>query len=169
MRARRGWRSLAAILAYVQVAFNLLLYAVHPVWSTIVLALVWLVTGGFFTGSALIHQRRERGRAVRFEAPLQPRVSDPVISAVALNYSNAARQHVPVRHGDLRRSFTLDAGEQVLPVGWKRVESARGTQYVQECSHWPRDEVKLSDGSVAAYICRRCGHDWANEDWVRSH
>lgn len=58
----------------------------------------------------------------------------------------------------------LEPGERLipLPAGLKRT----ATGYTQECSHWPRDEVTLSDGTTVAYICRRCGHDWVNEQWV---
>lgn len=59
------------------------------------------------------------------------------------------------RTGGMWKSITLEAGEAVL-----RPPAPKA------CTHWPRDEVKLSDGAVAAYICRRCDHSWANEDWV---
>jgi hypothetical protein len=72
------------------------------------------------------------------------------------------------RVGASRSSIVLSPGERVIPlpqVGGVRKPQvpARGT-----CSHWPRDEVRLSDGSLVAYICRRCGRDWANEEWVTS-
>lgn len=35
-------------------------------------------------------------------------------------------------------------------------------------NHWPRDAVRLADGTVVAHICRRCDHSWANEHWVTS-
>ena len=144
MRRVRGWRSLAALLALVQFAFNLLLFAVHPAWGSIVLALVWLATGGFFTGSAIIHRHHE------WSARQQHSIFFSVPGG-------------PVKAG---RTVVLEPGEQLLPEGWKRLETRRDTRYVQECSHWPRDDVKLNDGTTVAYICRRCDHDWVDENYV---
>jgi hypothetical protein len=46
--------------------------------------------------------------------------------------------------------------------------SARERRKVEarKCSHWPRVEVRLSDETVAAYICARCGESWHDAAWV---
>jgi len=112
------------ILAYVNVAFNLLA-------GSSLIAGIWLVAALGWTYLAVSARRRAQAIAPHSIVVLEP-------------------------------------GEQVipLPAGWKRIETQRGTRYIQECSHWPRDEVKLKDGAVVAHICRRCGHDWADERWI---
>lgn len=38
----------------------------------------------------------------------------------------------------------------------------------RRCGHWPRDAVRISDGTVVAHICRRCDVDWVNDHWVKT-
>jgi hypothetical protein len=66
--------------------------------------------------------------------------------------SRRLRSGAPVQP---RRHAFLYANERVIPA-----------PQVAAHSHWPRDEVQLNDGTTVAYICRRCDHSWANEDWV---
>lgn len=135
-------RPAAMSLAYFNVAFNLLLYAGNPRPSSLVVAGIWMVSALALTG-LVISARHRRQAAMRDHPvlmPAQPILPDPF------------RWAGP-------NTIVLGPGESVIPIP----RAAR-----KPCSHWPRDEVKLNDGSVAAYICRACGHDWANEDWVRS-
>lgn len=142
---------------YFNVASNLLLFAVNPAWGSMLLAWVWMVAGFVY----VISKRRRLPR--RFTAmPTLQQINNAPIPYLR----SEANRHMPVRTGQLRRSFILDAGERVIPIpqmGGVRTSQvpARGT-----CSHWPRDEVKLNDGTTVAYICRRCGKDWADEQWV---
>jgi len=130
-------------LAYINVAVNLLLYSANPAWGSLALVGIWLLVAALYT--AIIVKDRRR-------VP-------------------AAARHPFLFGGPVgTRAVVLERGESLvaLPNGWSRLETTRGTRYVKACSHWPRDEVKLADGTTAAYICRRCGHDWVNEDYVRS-
>lgn len=147
MRTLRRWRNLAMGLAYANVAWNLLLFAVNPAWGSLLLAGIWLIAALAWSGSLVLSKRREQAAARRhvFLTRPQPRLPDPFRPPV----------------------FVLQPGERVVSI--PQVGGQRMPQVPRRgCSHWPRDEVKLADGTTAAYICRRCGHDWANEDYVRS-
>lgn len=65
-----------------------------------------------------------------------------------------------------RSVVVLGPGERVIPI--PQVGGVRKPQVPDRgtCSHWSRHEVRLSDGTTVAYICRRCDHDWVNEQWV---
>lgn len=156
MRKLRRWRGLAAIMAWINVFWNLLLFAVNPAWGSLVLAGIWMLAGSAWTALSVSAKRRDRADATyEFLMRPQPKLPDPF------------RQP--------GRTYVLEPGERIfhLPQGFTRVETPRGTRYIRgtrairECSHWPRDEVKLADGTTVAYICRRCDHNWANEDYVR--
>jgi len=139
----RRWRSLTATLAYFNVAWNLLLYILNPAWGSLILAAIWLAVGALWS-TMIVKERR------RVQAATQRQSFLPGGSVVGAR---------PVVLGPSERLVSL-------PAGWSRQETEHGTRYIRQCSHWPRDEVKLKDGAVVAYICRRCGHDWADERWV---
>lgn len=135
------WRSLATTLAYFNVALNLL-------GGSLLLAGIWLVAALGWTGWMVSARRRRQADAWRHS---------PFIMR-----AGTVQMLAPVT-GELRRS--MQPGERVIPI--PQVGGVRKTQVPSRaCGHWPRDEVRLTDGTTVAYICRRCDHDWANEDWV---
>lgn len=116
-----------------------------------IVAFWWCI--GYITGQRplLKWSRRERIKKENLFAVEILRVRDEV--------NREINRQAP-RVGASRSSIVLRPGERVIPL--PQVPAR------QSCSHWPRDEVRLGDGSIVAYICRRCGRDWANEEWVTS-
>lgn len=139
MKSLRQYGWMVLPLVYFNVAWNLLLFGLNPAWGSMVLAWAWL-TAGF----ALVIRRRVVAKRQR---------------ATARNHAFLMRPQSRLPDPFRRPVFVLKAGEQVIPI-----PQVGGSN----CSHRSRDEVKLSDGTTVAYICRRCNHDWADEQWVKA-
>lgn len=156
--ALKRHRGFIAKLAHFNVAWNLLLFALNPAWGSIVLAWVWMAVAAYLTIGMIIERRRLRSVDARHEflRRPQPKLPDPFRRSERIKALQIQVARLAPQIDELRRSVMLEAGERVVALPHEK------------CSHWPRDEVKLADGTTVAYICRRCDHDWANESWVAS-
>jgi hypothetical protein len=63
--------------------------------------------------------------------------------------------------GVLLRCPGRDALTEVVHQVWLEIQNR------PECQHWPRDVVKLMDGTEVAYICRKNPkHVVLNREWI---
>jgi len=65
---------------------------------------------------------------------------------------------------DLKRALANKRARQIASC-WVTV---RPHARCEARGHWPREVVRLADGTTVAHICRRCDHDWADEHWVKT-